>query len=46
MIRHTILAASCAALAALTASCGYFQAKEQCAKLEDIRVGMTKEEVT
>ena len=35
----------CAALAALTASCGYFQAREQRAKLEDVRVGMTREQV-
>ena len=46
MIRRTILTAACAALAALSASCGYFQAKEQRSKLADIRVGMTKEEVT
>ena len=45
MIRHMILAASCAALAALFASCGFFQAQNQRAKLADIRVGMTKEQV-
>ena len=45
MIRHTILAFVCAALAAMSASCGYFQAKEQRAKLADIRVGMTREQV-
>lgn len=46
MIRRAILTAACAALAVLTASCGYFQAQEQRSKLSDIRVGMTKEEVT
>ena len=45
MIRQTIQVALCAALAAMTASCGYFQAREQRAKLEDIRVGMTREQV-
>ena len=45
MIRHMILAALCAALAALTTSCGYFQAKSQRDKLADIRVGMTKDQV-
>ncbi len=45
MIRHMILTIGCAALAALCASCGYFQAKEQRAKLADIRVGMTREQV-
>ena len=45
MIRHTILIVVCAALAALSASCGYFQAREQRAKLADIRVGMSKEQV-
>jgi len=45
MIRHMILAALCAALALMTASCGFFQAKLQRAKLEDIRVGMTKDQV-
>ena len=45
MIRHTILALSCAALAAMSASCGFFQAKEQRAKLADIRVGMNREQV-
>ena len=45
MIRKTILAFACAALAALSASCGYFQAKEQRAKLADIRVGMTRDQV-
>lgn len=45
MIRHLILAATCAVLAMLTASCGYFQAMQQRSKLEDVRVGMTREEV-
>ena len=45
MIRHLILTAICAILAALTASCGYFQAMHQRSKLEDVRVGMTREEV-
>ena len=45
MIRHLFLVATCAALAMLTASCGYFQAMHQRSKLEDIRVGMTREEV-
>ena len=45
MIRHSILALACAVLAAMSASCGYFQAKEQRAKLADIRVGMTREQV-
>jgi len=45
MIRHMILAVVCAALAAASASCGYFQAKHQRNKLADIRVGMTKDEV-
>ena len=45
MIRHLILAVVCAALAAMSASCGYFQAKFQREKLADIRVGMTKDEV-
>ena len=45
MIRHMIQVAICAALVALTASCGYFQAQDQRAKLEDIRVGMTREQV-
>jgi len=45
MIRHIILTAGCAVLAALSASCGFFQAQSQRAKLADIRVGMTKEQV-
>ena len=45
MIRHMILIVVCAALAALTVSCGYFQAMHQRGKLEDIRVGMTKDQV-
>ena len=45
MIRHMILTIACTALAALCASCGYFQAKEQRAKLADIRVGMTRDQV-
>lgn len=45
MIRNMILAVVCAALAATTASCGFFQAKYQRSKLADIRVGMTKDQV-
>ena len=45
MIRHMILVLACAALAAATASCGYFQAKRQREKLADIRVGMTRDQV-
>ena len=45
MIRNMILAAVCAALVLMTASCGYFQAWHQRSKLQDIRVGMTKEQV-
>ena len=45
MIRHMILTVVCAAVAALSASCGYFQAMHQRGKLADIRVGMTKDQV-
>ncbi len=45
MIRHTILVLACAAIAAATASCGYFQAERQRERLADIRVGMTKGQV-
>ena len=45
MIRHLLLVLVCAALAAMSASCGYFQAMHQRGKLADIRVGMTKEQV-
>ena len=45
MIRHMTLIVVCAALAALSASCGYFQAMHQRGKLADIRVGMTKDQV-
>ena len=45
MIRRMILTIACAALAATTVSCGYFQAMHQRDKLADIRVGMTKDQV-
>ena len=45
MIRHLILTVICVALAATSASCGYFQAMHQRDKLADVRVGMTKDEV-
>ena len=45
MIRHLILAAVCAAIVAMTASCGYVQAINQRSKLQDVRVGMTKDQV-
>ena len=45
MIRRIILTIVCIALAAMSASCGYFQAMHQREKLADIRVGMTKEQV-
>ena len=45
MIRRMILTIACAALAATTVSCGYFQAMIQRDKLADIRVGMTKDQV-
>ena len=45
MIRLMILTIACAALAATTVSCGYFQAMHQRDKLADIRVGMTKDQV-
>ena len=45
MIRHTRLVLACVALAAMSASCGYFQAKEQRSKLADIRVGMSRDQV-
>ena len=45
MIRHLLQVLVCAALAAMSASCGYFQAMHQRGKLADIRVGMTKDQV-
>ena len=45
MIRHTFFALACAALASMCASCGFFQAKEQRAKLADVHVGMTQDQV-
>ncbi len=45
MIRHLLLVLVCAALAAMSASCGYFQAMHQRGKLADVRVGMTKDQV-
>ena len=45
MIRNMIMAAVGAALMASAVSCGFFQAMNQRSKLEDIRVGMTKEQV-
>ena len=45
MTRHMIQAAVCALLAAMVTSCGFVQAKIQRSKLDDIRVGMTKEQV-
>ena len=45
MIRNILAAAAMVLTATLSSSCGYFQAREQRAKLTDIRVGMSKEQV-
>ena len=45
MIRNILAAAAMVLTATLSTSCGYFQAREQRAKLADIRVGMSKEQV-
>jgi hypothetical protein len=45
MIRNILAAAALVLTATLSASCGYFQAREQRGKLADIRVGMSKEQV-
>ena len=45
MIRNILAAAALVLTATLSTSCGYFQAREQRAKLADIRVGMSKEQV-